>query len=82
MTTLSVLAGGCGDGGQIVALKLAVSAPSWRRNEEFGHHFDVVKPKVDAGCRYAKTFSFGMISKVSRRDAKSDEPYSGRGVSW
>ena len=36
--------------------------------------------RVDAGCRDAKTSSFGTVSKFSRRDAKSDDPYSGRGV--
>ena len=36
---------------------------------------------VDAGCRDAKTSSLGTILKFSRRDAKSDDLYSGRGVS-
>ena len=69
------------DRGLVVALELVVSAPfrfvsddalgvgGWSRRS---------RP-----CRAAKTSSFGTISmRRACRNAKSDDPYSGRGVSW
>ena len=68
MTTLSVLAGGRGDRGLIVALKLVVSAPF--RFIGFVATPKVMTLAVDAGWRGAKTSSFGTVSKFSRHDAK------------
>ena len=67
VTTLTVERG-------VVALNLVVSAPC-----------RFVTPKTDiavgAGFLEAKTSTFGTISRFQCRDARSDDPYSGRGVS-